>query len=83
MEEVLRTGRPGRPRLRATIARDEHVYELIADGTGSRAALAAATGLDRPTVALCVQRLKRAGRIRTCSDGGAMVWVVDDGTPCP
>jgi DNA-binding IclR family transcriptional regulator len=65
------------------IARDEQVYDIIAGGTGSRAGLAEATGLDRPTVALCVQRLKKAGRIRTCSDGGQMVWVVDDGTPCP
>lgn len=75
--------RRGRPRPANVIARDEHVYQLIASGTGSRAALAEATGLDRPTVALCVQRLKKAGRIRTCADGGQMVWVVDDGTPCP
>lgn len=83
MEEVLRTGRPGRPRDPQVQARDQQVYDLIADGTGSRAGLAEATGLDRPTVALCVQRLKKAGKIRTCSDGAQMVWVIDDGTPCP
>lgn len=75
--------RRGRPRPVETIERDERIYKLIADGTGSRSALARATGLDRPTVALCVQRLKKAGRIRTCADGGAIVWSVADGTPCP
>lgn len=75
--------RRGRPRTPAVIARDEQVYELIADGTGSRADLAAATGLDRPTIALCVQRLKHAGRIRKCPGDYTWVWVVDDGTPCP
>lgn len=75
--------RPGRPRDPHVAARDEAVYQLIADGTASRAALAAALGLDRPTIALCVQRLKRAGRIRTCSSDGAIVWSVNDATPCP
>jgi hypothetical protein len=81
MQETVR--RPGRPRSPHVAARDEEVYRLIAEGTGSRASLAEATGLDRPTVALCVQRLKRAGRIRTCADGGAIVWSVADDTPCP
>lgn len=75
--------RRGRPRPPDVVARDEQVYQLIAGGTGSRAALAEATGLDRPTVALCAQRLKKAGRIRTCWEDGSAVWVVDDGTPCP
>ena len=81
MQETAR--RPGRPRPANVIARDEQIYQLIAGGTSSRSALAAATGLDRPTIALCVQRLKKAGRIRTCWDGGAAAWIVDDGTPCP
>lgn len=81
MQQTVR--RPGRPRNPDVIARDEHVYRLIAQGTGSRSALAAATGLDRPTVALCVQRLKKAGRIRTCAVDGVVVWSVADGTPCP
>ena len=75
--------RPGRPRDPNVAARDEQVYQLIADGTGSRSGLAEATGLDRPTVALCVQRLKKAGRIRTCAVDGAIVWSVADDTPCP
>lgn len=75
--------RPGRPRDPHVAARDEEIYRLIADGTGSRSALAQATGLDRPTVALCVQRLKRSGRIRTCAVGGAIVWSVADDTACP
>lgn len=80
MQQTAR--RPGRPRNPQVIVRDEHVYQLITQGTCSRSALAAATGLDRPTVALSVQRLKRAGRIRQCLDHGAIVWSVADGTPC-
>lgn len=75
--------RPGRPRDPHVAARDEQVYRLIADGTGSRAALAEALGLDRPTVQLCVQRLKRQGRIRTCAVDGVIVWSIADSTPCP
>lgn len=82
MQETAR--RPGRPRNPAVEARDELVYRLIADGTSSRSALAAATGFDRPTITLSVQRLKRAGRIRPClGTNGAAVWAVADGTPCP
>lgn len=76
--------RIGRPRSPEVIARDEQVYRLIAEGTNSRSELAAATALDRPTVALSVRRLKKAGRIRPClGSNGATVWVVADGTPCP
>lgn len=74
--------RPGRPRDPQVAARDETIYQLIADGTGSRSGLAEATGLDRPAVQLCVQRLKRQGRIRTCAVDGAIVWSIADGTPC-
>ncbi|MEH0574285.1 hypothetical protein QBA54_07275 [Streptomyces sp. B21-108] len=81
MQDTVR--RPGRPRDPHVAARDEHVYQLIADGTGSRSALAAATGLDRPTIALSVQRLKKQGRIRTCAIDGAIVWSIADNTPCP
>jgi hypothetical protein len=82
MQETAR--RPGRPRSPQVAARDEHIYQLIAQGTASRSALAEATGLDRPTIALCVQRLKRADRIKPChGTNGAAVWVVADGTPCP
>lgn len=81
MQETAR--RPGRPRDPQVAARDEHVYRLITDGVCTRSTLAAATGLDRPTVALCVQRLKKQGRIRTCAIGGAIVWSVADNTPCP
>lgn len=81
MQDTAR--RPGRPRNPDVIARDEEVYRLIVDGTGSRSGLAEATGLDRPTIALCVQRLKKAERIRACWDGAAPVWVVNDDTPCP
>lgn len=82
MQETAR--RPGRPRSPEVIARDEQVYRLIAAGTASRSDLATATGLDRPTIALSVRRLKKAGRIRPClGANGAAVWAVADGTPCP
>jgi uncharacterized membrane protein len=82
MEQTVQR-RPGRPRDPQVAARDEEVYRLIAAGTGSRSGLAQATGLDRTTVQLCVQRLKRQGRIRTCADGGTIVWSVADDAPCP
>jgi hypothetical protein len=81
MQQTAR--RPGRPRNPDVIARDETIYRLIADGIGARRDLATATGLDRPTIALSVQRLKRAARIRPCLDRGAIVWSVADDTPCP
>lgn len=81
MQETAR--RPGRPRDPHVAARDEHIYQLIADGTSSRAALAIATGLDRATVQLSCQRLHRAGRIRQCLANGSVSWSVADGTPCP
>lgn len=83
MQETTDRNGPGRPRDPRVRARDELVYQLIAAGTGSRAALAAAVGVDRPAVALSVQRLKRDGRIRKCPGPAAIVWVVADGSPCP
>ena len=78
-----RTGRPGRPRDPKVQARDELVYTLIAQGTGSRSELAAATGYDRDAVHSSCIRLKKQGRIRHCPRNGGIVWAVDDGTPCP
>lgn len=74
--------RPGRPRDPKCVARDEHIYRLIAAGTASRSALAEATGLDRATIQLSCQRLHRAGRIRKCL-ADTIVWSVADDTPCP
>ncbi len=81
MQETAR--RLGRPRSPEVIDRDEHVYRLIAEGVGSRSAIADSLGLDRLTVRGSVERLKKAGRIRPCWDDGAPAWAVDDGTPCP
>jgi hypothetical protein len=88
-----RTGKPGatmataakpvgRPRDPAVIARDEGIYDLLAAGPHSRSALATATGLDRDAVYLSCSRLHKQGRIRQCNEGGAIVWAVNDGTPC-
>lgn len=73
---------PGRPRDPNVAARDERIYQLLADGPHSRSSLAQQTGLERTTVYLSLQRLHRAGRIRQCLDHGAIVWIVK-GTPCP
>jgi len=82
MQETAR--RPGRPRVPAVIARDEQVYQLIAEGTGSRSAIAAAIGCDRDAVHSSCKNLERQGRIRKClGENGWPVWAVDDGTPCP
>lgn len=82
MQETIR--RPGRPRDPQVAERDEAVYQLIADGTDSRSALAAATGHDRDAVYLSCKRLKAQGRIRQClGDNGSVVWSVADNTPCP
>lgn len=82
MQETIR--RPGRPRDPQVAERDEAVYQLIADGTDSRSALAAATGHDRDAVYLSCKRLKAQGRIRQClGENGSVVWSVADNTPCP
>lgn len=76
--------RIGRPRDPQVAARDETIYQLIADGTASRSALAAATGHDRDAVYLSCKRLQNQGRIRQClGSNGAVVWSVADDTPCP
>ena len=80
MQQTAR--RPGRPRDPQVIARDETIYQLIADGHATRADLAARTGLDRATVQLSCQRLHKAGRIRQCLANGSVSWSVAS-TPCP
>ncbi|MDX2759150.1 hypothetical protein PV733_37100 [Streptomyces europaeiscabiei] len=82
MQQTAR--RIGRPRSASVIARDEAIYQLIAEGVASRSALAAATGHDRDAVYLSCKRLEQQGRIRKClGDSGSAAWSVADGTPCP
>jgi len=75
--------RRGRPRSTETIERDEHIYELLTQGFSSRGQLAQQTGLTTDLVALALGRLRRAGRVRQCLQGGVIVWSVADDTPCP
>lgn len=76
--------RIGRPRDPQVAARDEAIYQLIAQGTASRSALAEASGHDRDAVYLSCKRLQNEGRIRQClGSNGAVVWSVADDTPCP
>lgn len=74
--------RPGRPRDPNVAARDERIYQLLANGPASRSSLADQTGLDRATVYLSLQRLHRADRVRQCLLNGGIVWTTN-GTPCP
>jgi hypothetical protein len=68
---------PGRPRDPHVAARDETIYRLIADGTGSRSALAATTGHNRDAVYLSCKRLQRDGRIQQAlSDNGTIEWTL-------
>lgn len=74
--------RRGRPRPVETIERDERIYQLLAEGAQSRGQLAQETGLTTDLVALALGRLRRAGRIRQCLQGGVIVWSAAS-TPCP
>lgn len=73
----------GRPRSPDTIARDEHIYGLLADGPRSRNQLAEQTGLEKSIVYLALDRLRQADRIRQCVRAGTIVWGHADGAPCP
>lgn len=76
--------RVGRPRDPQVAARDEAIYQLIAEGIASRSALATASGHDRDAVFLSCKRLQNDGRIRQClGPHGSVVWSVADDTPCP
>jgi len=77
------TRKVGRPRNPDVIARDETIYQLLADGPQSRSRIAEETGHDRDAVYLSCSRLFKQGRIRQCTEGGAIVWAVNDGNPCP
>jgi hypothetical protein len=81
MQQTAR--RPGRPRDPDVIARDETIYQLIADGHATRRDLATQAGLDRDAVYLSCSRLRKQGRIRQCLQHGVIVWSVADDTPCP
>lgn len=75
--------RRGRPRPAETIARDEQIFSLLAEGSSSRGQLARETGLSTDLVHLALRRLQRDGRVRQCLQGGVIVWSVADDTPCP
>lgn len=68
--------RLGRPRSAETLARDEQVYSLIAQGARSRGELADQMGLSAGIVALAIGRLRRAERVEQCLDRGRIVWAV-------
>jgi hypothetical protein len=82
MQPTTRRG-PGRPRDPEVAARDERIYRLLAHGPASRKALAEQAGLDRDTVYLSLQRLRRDNRVRQCLVNGGIVWTTTNGTPCP
>ena len=74
--------RRGRPRPVETIERDERIHQLLTAESRSRGQLAQETGLTTDLVALALGRLRRAGRVQQCLQGGVIVWSVV-GAPCP
>ncbi len=84
MEETKR--QRGRPRPPETIARDERILELLRQaGPQSRNAIAEGLGLGKTIVYLALDRLRRQGRVRTCSGSGAAgtLWSSEVDAPCP
>ncbi len=74
-------GSRGRPRPEAVVARDEQVWEYLAQQHDngqlvgkSREEVAAATGLEGKQVYLSFYRLKRDGRIVKGGAAGAQKW---------
>lgn len=76
----------GRPRPQETIERDNKIMELLRErGPLTRNALAEA--LDTPPVKiwLALDRLRKAGLVRTCdqAQGSGKLWSSKVGHPCP
>lgn len=80
------TKRPrGRPRPQATIERDERILSYLnTGGPKSRNQLAEELGLDKTITYLALDRLRRAGRVRTCADtaGPSTLWSSEVDAPC-
>lgn len=84
MTEVKRPR--GRPRPQHTIDRDARILaHLRTHGPQSRNALAEALGLDKTVTYLALDRLRRSGEVRTCSDtaGPTTLWSSEVNAPCP
>lgn len=81
------TKRPrGRPRPQSTIDRDAKLLaHLKANGPMSRNQLADSFGLDKTITYLALDRLRRAGQVRTCADtaGPSTLWSSNVEEPCP
>lgn len=76
----------GRPRPPETIERDERIYSYLhTGGAKSRNAISEELGLDKTITYLALDRLRRAGRVRTCADtaGPSTLWSSDVEAPCP
>lgn len=76
----------GRPRPQATIERDEALLaHLKLNGPLSRNQLAESFGLDKTITYLALDRLRRAGLVRTCAEtaGPSTLWSSDVEEPCP
>lgn len=76
----------GRPRPQETINRDAAVLGVLrTSGPLSRNQLAEALGEEKVKVWLSLDRLRRAGRVRTCAhtSGPGLLWSAEVDRPCP
>lgn len=81
------TKRPrGRPRPQETIDRDRAILAYLkTNGPQTRNDLAAQLLLDKTVTYLALDRLRRAGQVRTCTAKGGphVLWTTGVDQPCP
>lgn len=79
------TKRRGRPRPAETIDRDRRVLALLRkEGPLTRNEVAEKLELPKMVTWLSLDRLRKNGKVRTCTrEGGGMVWSADAKEPCP
>jgi DNA-binding Lrp family transcriptional regulator len=76
----------GRPRPKETVDRDNAIYRyLLAEGPKTNNEIMEHFGLPRMIVWLSLDRLRKAGRIRTCAkqSGPGTLWSAHLDRPCP
>lgn len=77
----------GRPRPPETIERDKALLaHLKANGPQTRNQLAESLGLDKVKTYLSLDRLRKDGKVRPCTDpakGGGTLWSAEVKRPCP
>lgn len=76
----------GRPRPAETVQRDEAILSLLRrDGAQTRNQIAEQLGVEKVKAYLSLDRLRRAGLVRTCTSAapGSTLWSASVNKPCP